>query len=464
MTVITGTPDSETLVGTVGDDLISAYGGNDVVYTLGGADTVYGGAGNDRLNGDFGQDLLFGESGDDTLISGGDTDRLYGGDGNDYIIVNDLNYDGNSTAWGDTGNDTLALFGTSGGHAFGGDGIDTLMLFNVDNADLFVDMANQTLDGHGAFTGVTFDSFERLVVQSFATNDTVIGGYLNDRIMVGAGHNLVAASWGNDFVDYVANGASTLDGGSGYDVLSVHAGDSSLHFVVNRSDGSVDDGQSSVITKFEAYKAYGGIYDDTGSFFAGNDEFHGAQDADTAFGYHGNDSLFGDDGKDMLYGGGGNDLLYGGTGDDTLYGGNGNDLLGGGRGNDVVYGGNGDDRIRFYLGNDTVTGGAGHDTFMFTRNEAGFETITDFESGIDHLRFTAAYVSAGLETGPLDPARLSLGGPVGTVGQFVLTYDGGSDTSSLRWFPHGSNVAGGVYGYVTFIGNVTLTVDDFQIV
>lgn len=464
MSVIPGSSSPETLLGTPGDDLITAYQGNDVVYAFGGVDTVYGGAGNDSLTGGTGNDLLFGESGDDTLVSSGDTDQMFGGIGNDLLFVNDINYDGQSTAFGGKGDDTLALFDITGGHADGGDGIDLVLLSTQQQTDLYVDLATQTLDGHGTYAHVSFTSMERLQILATAGNDTILAGDYADRIMAGGGHNLVDARGGDDFVSYVARDANTLEGGAGNDVLSVSSGNSSLYFIVSGSDGRVDDGGLSVITGFESYAAYGGQFADIAAFSGGNDTFRGARGEDTAYGLDGRDILCGQQGYDLLYAGAGRDDVYGGSGNDSLYGGDGSDFLGGGAGADLVFGGAGDDRIRFYQTDDTVTGGDGADVFLFTLPQAGSETVTDFASGTDHLRFTGAYVAADLHSGPLNASQLSLDDPVGSTGQFVQSYDSGSDTTTLRWFPHGSDVNGGVTTYVTFLGHVTLTVDDFQVI
>jgi len=126
---------------------------------------------------------------------------------------------------------------------------------------------------------------------------------------------------------------------------------------------------------------------------SGNDTIAGSGDA--------NERLFGNDGEDIIGGAGGNDILFGGkdsdrldgnegndvvrgdSGDDFLFGGIGNDVLRGGQGNDRL---NGDDGIDFLVGDrgiDVLTGGQGADTFVFRRDEAGFninqvDVITDF--------------------------------------------------------------------------------------
>ena len=87
MDSIYGFPDSETLVGTEGDDHIFGYAGNDKLFGLGGNDILEGGEGNDRIEGGGGNNELIGGSGDDVLFSTSDFDKLTGGSGDDTYIV-----------------------------------------------------------------------------------------------------------------------------------------------------------------------------------------------------------------------------------------------------------------------------------------------------------------------------------------------------------------------------------------
>ncbi len=329
---------------------------------------------------------------------------------------------------------------------------------------LSVDLVNGQLDGHGAFPqGVTFTGMEQLRVWTYGGADTILGGDLADRLEVGGGANTVMAGAGDDLVGYVNTDASTLDGGTGEDTLEVGAGTSSLYFIVDTSDGSVDDGQLSFISSFEYYAAYGGQFDDIASLGSRDDSFRGGFGSDTAFGAGGNDTLIGDQGNDLLSGGDGNDRLVGNSGNDTLTGGDGDDRLAGGIGLDVIDAGAGNDRIAFYLGNDTASGGSGDDWFLFTRNQNGFHTITDFESGADTLGFTGIFLQFGPASGALDPALLSFGTASGTPAQFILTYSMVSDLTTLLWDPNGTDPSGGAYAICMFQGNVSLTAQDFFI-
>ena len=465
MAIITGTTDPDPLNGTVFGDTIFGLAGDDTIQAVFGDDSVVAGGGNDEVYGDLGNDTLFGGLGNDTLYSGGDADWIYGGADNDVIQANDLTFGGFGRAWGGSGDDTIIVSSAQGAIVRGGSGIDTFVVYTLSPEAAFVDFDNRLLDDNGASSpGVTFTEMEKLVLWSGVGDDTILGGDLDDRIHVSSGANIVQAKAGNDYVSYFYGGANRLDGGAGEDTLTVVTTDYNLYFIVNVSDGSVDDGQLSIISGFEHYEAIGGNFDDIASFDAGNDSFFGGSGADTALGAGGTDEFFGGKGNDSFFGGTGGDRLVGGSGDDTLLAGDGDDRLGGGTGADLIDAGAGNDRISFYLGADTVTGGSGNDVFLFNRNQWDAPTITDFETGIDRLTVTGLYVQFGPAPGSLDPALLSFGTATGPQAQFVLDYSAVGDVTTLLWDPNGSVPSGGAYLMCRFVGNISLTADDFLIV
>ena len=93
--------------------------------------------------------------------------------------------------------------------------------------------------------------------------------------------------------------------------------------------------------------------------------------------------------------GDGNDLFdgRGGTVSGRIDGGLGMDVLFGGDGADQLNGGDGQDRLSGGGGADTLTGGAGGDVFVYgavsESTAAAFDTIADFETGIDRLDLSA---------------------------------------------------------------------------
>lgn len=171
----------------------------------------------------------------------------------------------------------------------------------------------------------------------------------NDKILAGDGHDTVFAGLGNDTV-FGGNGDDLIWGHKGNDNLRGNAGNDTMH---------------------------GGDGDDLVRGDAGDDEIHGNK---------GNDDLRGNTGNDDLHGAKGNDLIYGEEGDDNLWGALGNDTLDGGAGNDWLHGS---------FNDDVMTGGADADVFEYRLGD-GFDTITDFEDGIDMIE--GSRLSSGLKS------------------------------------------------------------------
>lgn len=84
-----GTPNSDTVYGGLGNDLIDLLG-LDYNFADGeeGNDTIRGGSGVDIIIGSFNDDVLLGGGGDDTLIGGGGKDLILGEAGVDFIRGN----------------------------------------------------------------------------------------------------------------------------------------------------------------------------------------------------------------------------------------------------------------------------------------------------------------------------------------------------------------------------------------
>lgn len=76
--IVLGTQESESLWGTVDDDLLNAADGDDVVSSL---------SGNDSIDGGLGQDTIYAGSGDDLIDGGRDDDELYGESGEDTFYI-----------------------------------------------------------------------------------------------------------------------------------------------------------------------------------------------------------------------------------------------------------------------------------------------------------------------------------------------------------------------------------------
>ena len=98
---IVGTVGNDVITGTMGKDVIHARGGHDHIRGLAGDDVICAGGGNDKVSGGDGNDLLFGGAGNDRMDGRQGDDRLYGNVGRDHL----LGGKGNDRIWGGPGND-----------------------------------------------------------------------------------------------------------------------------------------------------------------------------------------------------------------------------------------------------------------------------------------------------------------------------------------------------------------------
>lgn len=112
ISLIAGTINDDSLIGSESRDLIRGYSGNDTLDGVTGNDTVIGG---------YGNDVVIGSDGADKLYGGSDNDEVYGGLGNDYLS----GYRGADQLYGGEGNDTL-LAGDGDDLLVGGNGRDVL--------------------------------------------------------------------------------------------------------------------------------------------------------------------------------------------------------------------------------------------------------------------------------------------------------------------------------------------------
>lgn len=140
-------------------------------------------------------------------------------------------------------------------------------------------------------------------------------------------------SAGSDNYTGVAN--ERILGGAGDDVIAIGAG----------KDALGDQGNDSITGNANGNFISGGI---------GND---------TIFGNGGFDNIFGDSGHDLIYGGADAETIRGGNGFDQILGQGGSDFLYGGADSDYIEGGAGNDRIDGGEGNDTLVGGSGDDQY-----------------------------------------------------------------------------------------------------
>ena len=338
----------ENLIAGNGDDTITGNDANNVLNGGGGNNEIWGGAGNDELRGLDGDDVASGGTGRDRAYLGAGND-VYNDDAESGVNGSDLIYvgEGNDTVNGSGGNDTI----------HGMNGTDSLL------------------------GGVGDD-----VIYAGTGHDIARGGSGNDELWAGVGHDTIYGDSGNDEI-FGLPGFDEIFGGAGNDTLWG------------------GDGDDTVTGGTGADRGYLGFGDD----IFNDDAETGPGGNDVIFMGEGNDIANGRGGNDIFHGLGGDDVMDGGAGNDTIYGGTNADQLNGGSGNDEVWGGMGTDRINLgsgndvfvdtrqdgELGRDTITGGDGVDAFVFTPNSSD-DVITDFELGVDRLRFNEDLWGGGL--------------------------------------------------------------------
>lgn len=221
----------------------------------------------------------------------------------------------------------------------------------------------------------------------FGTNgaDTLNGGPGNDLIHAGAGADTlngrggadvlvgdrgadnVNGGTGNDAILWTnGDGSDTVDGGGGTDTQVVEGSNTGERFTLSLDNG---DAVFARVTPnaFQLDLQRVEIVDlqsQGGEDRFTVDDLTGSAINEVHFrGGDGGDRLDGQNSRTPLLAEGeaGNDRLAGGTAGDQLHGGNGNDVLQGNGGNDWLLGGNGNDDLNGGAGRDVLEGGAGDD-------------------------------------------------------------------------------------------------------
>lgn len=349
------------VVGTLGDDILVGTAGIDVME---------GGTGNDSITGGAGDDVfLFGR--------GDGADTLYmppaGASDHDLIRFKEGVAPGDVVLSRDWYGLHIAIAGSS----------DSILIPGQfgENVMPGVAFADGTMWDASALKDV------RMLMQGTAGADTLIGGYVAEKILGLAGNDSLWGYGGDDLLQggdgndqlYGGVGNDILDGGAGNDRLASEAGDDVYLF--GRGDGadtvsaSTGSGGSDTlrfkpgvaprdVTLVKYYGGYKLTINDSGdsiqfgpgvpltqvafpngtawgaSVLAAAPLFkQGSAVADSLAGTPGADYLQGLGGDDLLFGDGGNDVLDGGIGNDSLWGDAGNDifLFGRGDGIDNIY-------------------------------------------------------------------------------------------------------------------------------
>ncbi len=406
----------DVILSTVSYSQYTQHGANvEELYLLGTADLSA--SGDDKANmlgGNTGSNVLSGGAGDDVLLGFGDVHET-------YDIALPVAYgavDGDDTLDGGTGRDIMA----------GGAGNDT---YYVDQAnDSVIEVANEGTDdviiasasyalnaGHGYF-------IESVYLVGNA-NLNLTGDVRANYLVGNTGSNVLTGGGGNDsllgFGDVteerpdvtlplsygLADGADTLDGGTGADWMAGGDGDD-VYYVDQAADQVLEfngQGNDVIISSSDYGVAFArGRYVES-IYLSGTANLNLTGDALA-------NRLYGNTGANVLTGGDGNDLLvgfanvtaargldshgaYGSVdGNDTLDGGAGNDTLDGGAGNDSMTGGTGSD---YYIvdsasdivqESDTVNGGA----WDVVESSVDFDLTLAATAGVEGLTLTGGAV------------------------------------------------------------------------
>jgi serralysin len=417
---VIGTVLGDTLTGNSSTNVITGGGGNDVINGGGfGADTLLGGAGNDRVfwgppspsvatprfaDGGAGRDVIDGggtsfgavtfDLGAGTYNNGGSFTETWINFENYYNATGT----GSETVIGSSANNVIET-GSGANTLDGGVGADTL-IGGAGNDNYVVDSAlDRVIEAIAAGIDRVLSSIlyrlgsnlENLTL-TFADD---IAGYGN------AGNNEILGNSGDNRLDG-RGGIDTLNGGAGDDLLidrdggdrliGGDGGDRYLIFdastvVEETGVGGIDIVQSTVTHTLASgveRLSLKGSAPINGTGNALDNVMNAGNSNNILSGLDGNDRLSAAGGDDTVDGGAGSDTVFGGSGDDSIVGGDGDDFLYGELGSDILQGGAGNDRLFGGGQNDILTGGSGVDQYVF-EGRWSFDTVTDFEDGLDRL-------------------------------------------------------------------------------
>lgn len=420
---IRGNDEGDFVEGGYGNDLIIGDNGDDELHgdfdstrvfcdsvEFGtDRDTILGGIGNDLITGGCDVDILYGNLGNDELQGNDEGDFLYGGGGIDSLYGEDspthhrTHVAGSDELYGQDESDTI-YGGDEGDLARGGEG-DDLIFGEAGQDRLFGDDGDDAIDGGDQ-------------------DDLIDGGVADDHLLGQAGVDFIFGNIGNDFIEG-QDGNDVIRGNNGLDVIY--------------GDGDQDNiaggpGNDTIRGGNDGDSIRGDEGDDLLLGNNGDDTIDGRQGDDVVYGGTGSDTLVGDIGNDRLYGELGDDTLNGDEGNDVLEGGAGNDILSGDEGNDAVYGDAGVDDISGGIGDDYLAAGNGIGDYL--RGDAGNDTIVGSDDGsFDSKLEDTSYFGDRIEGGDGDDMIDGLGG--------ADIIDGGTGNDLIRGGMHGDLIIGG---------------------
>jgi Ca2+-binding RTX toxin-like protein len=166
----------------------------------------------------------------------------------------------------------------------------------------------------------------------------------------------------------------------------------------------------------------------------------------------GGDDVYGVEGKGIihgtLFGGSGADALWDGPGADVTHGdgpepsaADGADTISGARGDDQLFGEGGDDRLLGGRGADLLSGGAGADTFLYIREKESTAGHADLIADLSpNDVIDLSMIDADRSTKQTNDAFTLVASFDGHAGELVVSYDAGTDTTSIEGDVNGDGV------------------------
>ncbi|WP_287000246.1 cadherin-like domain-containing protein, partial [Thalassospira sp.] len=435
---------SQILLGTSTDDVLTAPEQNTILMGGTGNDTLQGGRGDDWLFGGEGGDDLLGGEGDDIFYADGQ-DTISGGDGFDTILFSgtegvefDLTSHGIEAAIGSDGNDKLISSAGASAILSGGNGAD--LLAGSWNGDLLTGgSGNDTLKGNAGDDTYVFGRGDGLdtiedrwdgaaafdYLQELYGDDSFDGHFFalryhedlmqtnagNDTLILGEGiapEDLLFRVQGTDLVIALKNADGTVsEFANTTDRLTIKDWDSEASQIENiefsngtslnlknflndlglQTDGTVLNTEQAISAKLQEIEK---------NIELERALWSGSSDRDIVIADPVASFIETGSGEDILFGSAESDLLLAGDDSDLIFAGGGHDWIDAGHGIDFVDAGDGDDTIIGRGDGDVIDGGAGSDLLDYGQSDDGVRLDMSDTKGYeaDHIEDRAQDIEA----------------------------------------------------------------------
>lgn len=342
---IDGSHGNDIIHGWGGDDVIYGRNGNDSIETQGGTNVIYGGGGHDEISVWGGHNRVYGGDGDDYFVGGGGGGTVYfvGGRGDDFASSQGGT---DAVLLGGSGNDRLysgpfvsdddpliAFFAAGTNRLDGGSGNDVITGGRGEHDTMVADYSKRRTD-EDLTIDVTQQLFWRFSQRKEEDGDNPNYWWRYDHDDWSLSNSDFDIKYQRLWIDLNGNGIE--DASDEYDYFR---GIEKFELIGNSGNDRIVAGAGDDILEGRAGSdvLIGNDGDDVLRGQSGKDNLFGGDGDDILHGGRARDVLKGQAGDDELYGGLGRDTLVGGAGDDSLHGGSGKDLLIGGTGRDTFH-------------------------------------------------------------------------------------------------------------------------------